>query len=80
MLAPLPLRPPVSTSRNPARMESAFAAWCCQQTARAAFSSRRHCKLYLVVLQCQPTGACMLMPPDPMPSSTPWGIWEETKE
>jgi hypothetical protein len=53
MLAPLPLRPLVSTSRNPARMESALAAWCCQQTARAAFSSRRHWKLYLVVLQCQ---------------------------
>lgn len=37
MLAPLPLRPLVSTSRNPARMEPALAAWCCQQTARAAF-------------------------------------------
>lgn len=37
MLAPLPLRPPVSTSRNLARMESALAASCCQQTARAAF-------------------------------------------
>lgn len=66
---------PSSTFRNPARIEQALAAWCYQQTARAGLFSRRHCKLCLSVL-AMPVSSCMHMPPrppDPMPSSTPWG-------
>lgn len=49
---------PSSTSRNPARMESALAASCSSADRQGSFSSRRHCKLYLLVLRCQPAAAC----------------------
>ena len=79
MLALLPLCPLVSTSRNPARMESALAAWCCQQTARAAFVHAGTGNFTSTVPLCV-ASSCMHMPPDPMPSSTPWGSQREIKE
>jgi len=44
-----------STFRNPARVESALAAWYCQQTARAAFL---HAGTANVPSQCQLAAAC----------------------
>ena len=56
MLAPLPLRPPhvpQSCAHGISPCGIVLSA-----DRQGSFSSRRHCKLYLLVLRCQPAAAC----------------------